>query len=72
MKHIGRLLPLLVPFLLLLVGCDLLADTPVDLTASPAASAAPTATAGPAGDDTAAEATLPPSSPAPPLLPLRV
>jgi len=71
MKHTGRLLPLLLPLLFLLIGCELLADTPVDLTAYPAASVAPTATAA-TGDDSAAVATLPPSSPAAPVSPLRV
>ena len=71
MKPIGRLLPLILPFLLLLVGCDLLADTPVDLAASPTASAAPTATAD-AGNDSAVVATMLPLSPAAPMSPLRV
>jgi ABC-type glycerol-3-phosphate transport system substrate-binding protein len=71
MKYIGRLLPFLLPLFLLLAGCDLLADTPADPAASPVASAAPTATAD-VGDDSAAVATLPPSSPTAPVSPLRV
>ena len=71
MKPIGRLLPLILPLLLLLIGCDLLADTSVDLAASPTASAAPTATAD-AGGGSVAVATLPPLSPATPASPLRV
>ena len=71
MKPIGRLLPLILPLLLLLVGCDLLADTPADLTASPSASAAPTATAD-AVDSSVAVTTVPPLAPAAPVSPLRV
>jgi ABC-type glycerol-3-phosphate transport system substrate-binding protein len=72
MKFIGRLLPLTLPLLLLLlVSCARLVDTPVDLTASPAASAAPTATAA-AGNDNAPVVTVPTLSPAAPVSPLRV
>ncbi len=67
MKHTGRLLPLLLPILLLLSACDLLSETPPAGSATPTPSAEPTATVA-----AAVVATLPSPTPAAPLAPLRV
>ncbi|MBK7215965.1 MAG: extracellular solute-binding protein [Candidatus Promineofilum sp.] len=67
MKPIGRLLPLLLPILLLLAACDLLSETPLSGSATPTTPVAPTATVA------LAIATSPPSpSPVAPLSPVRV
>ena len=69
MKRIGRLSPLLLPILLLLVACDLLAEVPTDPAASPIAPTAPPATVAAIGE---VAATAPPAPPTTPLSPLRV
>lgn len=67
MKHIGRLLPLLLPILLLLSACDLLSETPLAGSATPTTPAAPTATA-----SAAVVTSFPSPTPDAPLSPLRV